>query len=1249
MRCLTETDLQALLEDSLPPDRAAASEEHVEQCVVCRGRLELLCQPIEPLQVRLSTYRDRGGSTAHGFWSTSSVVGSAALPHLLREALRGVGTDQPEAATTDVPIGKGNPDRPVEKGVSTVSATAESSSADRSYTTLLHRRSVRPPAVPPDDDQWTRLRAESPQRPHVPGYQILGLLGRGGMGVVYKARQIGLNRIVALKVLIDGSPLDVQRRQRFQIEAESSARLDHPHIVKIHDVGESAGQPYVTLEYLGGGTLAHRLKGRTMPSESAAALIQILARAVEAAHQAGILHRDLKPSNVLFDEHGTPKIADFSLAKWVDAEEGQTVTGQVMGTPSYMSPEQAQGDWSRVGVRSDLYALGAIYYECLTGRPPIRESSPPLTLCRVIDTEPIPPAEFARNLPRDLETIVLKCLAKDPTRRYANAGELADELERVLQGRPIHARRTPVWERAWKWARRRPGRAASAVASSLIAAVALVMAGWQYQAELQQQRRIERLRLEIEAQLADRIEPQIEQGQWLEARDALARLTATLEATPRLDDLSKAVAERQDDLTERIQRRRDHDADLKADETFHTFRDEALFLACSPFGADPEVVRMACRRALSVFGGDLGGDRWIPDDLPTTLDETRRNALQIQFQELQILLARSLAEGPEPIEPDALRALCDHVDLAFGPSLAIEQLRTEVVEVSGPQDRSPVTDERTPSTTLDWFLQGLAAYERSEVRAARLAFDRVIAQQPQHYWAHAMLARCHLRGDRPEPRAALAELALCEMARSGRATTRWQRGFAQIQLAARLMARYEQAVEVDEKNWLAAEIDAALDAADDDYRIVDVSGSSSETRYVVHVNRAQLLIERGRWQDLQGASLLRLIGRRPLPEAARELRIAIGLKPEATPAYLVLARVYDRMERPSEALQQIERALAVADSDEAADLGPLRIKHQLDLIEALERSDPRRDEVLVEALEAFDRAVETAIDQADPIQSDSISGLRGRERLVDLMKLARVGLVDADEPRFEPRWLAAAEAVLAIDPESVLAHAHHAKALMRGGPDRSSAQWATLRQDCRFVLAHDPDDAEIRVIRGLIRLLDGAPQAALDDFQLARLSDAPPSGLETLCGWAWLLSGQPEIALERFDVGLGQTPDDADALIGRARALIQTERVEEALVDVERALKQSWTNNGWLTRPSAMLTNAAWVYREAAQCLRDTEVTTMRRRVEIDRQWQRHQARARELDRMAQRAVLEERAAQRTQDDRPRSWSWTTSPIRESF
>jgi WD40 repeat protein len=301
-----------------------------------------------------------------------------------------------------------------------------------------------------------------------PGFEVIGELGRGGMGVVYKARQTSLNRVVALK-MIPGPGAEAHHLVRFLAEAEAVASVQHPHVVQLYDFGDHDGRPFMALEYLPGGSLSDRLgRGRLAPA-AAAALVAKLAGAVQAAHDAGIVHRDLKPGNVLFDDAGEPKVADFGIAK--RGQSDLTRTQAVMGTPAYMAPEQARGEAKFVGPAADTYALGVILYECLTGTRPFDGGDAFSVLRKVVDTDPEPPRKRVPDLPRDLDLICLKCLAKRPADRYPTAAALADDLRRFLDGRPVSVRPTGPGERLTKWARRNPTVAALLAALLVVTAI----------------------------------------------------------------------------------------------------------------------------------------------------------------------------------------------------------------------------------------------------------------------------------------------------------------------------------------------------------------------------------------------------------------------------------------------------------------------------------------------------------------------------------------------------------------------------------------------------------------------------------------------------------------------------------------------------------------------------------------------------------------------------------------------------------
>jgi serine/threonine protein kinase/WD40 repeat protein len=334
--------------------------------------------------------------------------------------------------------------------------------------------------LPPlDEPTLTQQAAEQPAPDGgvvaaPPGYEVLGKLGHGGMGIVYQARQLKADRLVALKMILAGRYAEADQLARFRTEAEAIARLQHPHVVQVFEVGEHNGLPFFSLEFCPGRSLDKKLAGTPLPPAEAAALVEKVARGVQAAHEAQVLHRDLKPANVLLAADGTPKVTDFGLAKKLDAQ-GVTLPGVIMGTPSYMAPEQASGERAMLGPAVDVYALGAILYECLTGRPPFRAATVLDTLRQVVSEEPVPPRQLNAQVPRDLETICLKCLHKEAAKRYASAAALADDLGRFCRGEPIIARPVGPVERASKWVRRSPWVAglSAAVVVSLTAGIVI--------------------------------------------------------------------------------------------------------------------------------------------------------------------------------------------------------------------------------------------------------------------------------------------------------------------------------------------------------------------------------------------------------------------------------------------------------------------------------------------------------------------------------------------------------------------------------------------------------------------------------------------------------------------------------------------------------------------------------------------------------------------------------------------------------
>jgi eukaryotic-like serine/threonine-protein kinase len=666
------------------------------------------------------------------------------------------------------------------------------------------------------------------------GYEVMAELGRGGMGVVYKARHLRLNRLVALKMILAGTYAGPRDLARLRSEAEAVARLQHPNITQIYAIEEQDGQPFLALELVDGVAL-HQHGGREPLSFAhAAALSETLARAVDYAHQRGVVHRDLKPSNVLIAADGTPKITDFGLAKLVDAQGGPTATEGLLGTPNYMAPEQARGRSKEVGPAADIYSLGAILYELLTGRPPFRGGTMLETLDQVRTHEPRAPHRLRRGLPRDLETICLKCLDKDPARRYRRAEDLADDLRRFLNHEPIAARPTPWWRRAGKWARRRPA------AAVLVAAALMLLVGvpaallWSHMDEAA---RLERLRAGVQA--TDRLgQMALAQQDWPVATAHFATALNQIDAEPALADLRDPVAE----LYAQAGRRLAEDAERRRlDGIYLDFihaRDDALFHGLAlkmpevlATGMAPSALRhaaqTAARRALSLAG--LDPDAFAPWRPEPGFTEAQRAQISAGCQAVLHVLADATA-------PDGAN------DERASPAIARLTERARRLPVSEAQQH---------------FLTGHRQYQRGELPAAIRSFECALAARPDHFWAHCCLAVCAMR-QRHWERARL-RLDLCLLQRPDFVWARLLRGQAQ--------SRY-----------------GALEAAALDFQEAErllVRQPNSEARYALLLSRADLALR----QD-------------NLARAAADLREAVALLPKQYAAHLSLAAVCARMNLP---------------------------------------------------------------------------------------------------------------------------------------------------------------------------------------------------------------------------------------------------------------------------------------------------------------------------------------------------------------
>jgi serine/threonine protein kinase/Tfp pilus assembly protein PilF len=958
----------------------------------------------------------------------------------------------------------------------------------------------------------------------IPGYVLLEKLGEGGMGVVYKARQVALNRLVAVKMIRGGGGARPEHFARFRTEAETIARLRHPHILQIFDVGMVGDLPFLSLELLDGGSLNDRLAGTPQPGRDAAEFLALLARTIDAAHQVGIIHRDLKPTNILFTSNGIPKISDFGLAKRLESDSKQTETGQIMGSPSYMAPEQARGHAKDVGPAADIYALGAILYEMLTGRPPFKGETPMETVRQVIDDDPVPPSRLVPRVRRDLETICLKCLAKEPRKRYDSANEVADDLERFLNGEPIKARSAGWWERGAKWARRRPV-AATLSMLSLAAILSLSGAGW-WRAQ-QENTRVDRLRSEIAPSLSIGLDL-LAQERWNDAILHLTKIHSRLIEEPQLSELEQQA----EILLARARRgRADQEAtetDRKKYEEFLRLRDEALihdtrFTGLGRLG-DVQQTRRAAREALAVFGTGNPADSWEPAPLPGSLSPRQRDEIREDSYVLLLVLAES-TDRPE----QGLRLL-DQATRLRPPTRAYHLRRAALLvrmgDPAGAEKARREADRLPPATAFDHFLAGKERFERQQWSAAIQEFDAALQLKPDHFWAHALSAICSIQLGRSLP--AKAELNACLQSQPGLPWLYVLRGFASLQIA--VLARTAAENSATGGHTLRTEVQLQLADAEADYaRALQLLQQTPNDglRYAVLVNRGLLWLERRNWD-----------------RAVTDLQAAIGLDGRQYQAYETLAQVRRRQDRPDEAVELFSRAIVLR-----PDWAPLyRARGEAELA----RKDPTPAQ-RARALADLEQAIRLGAKQ-NPLLAANDHTNRGR-------------LLHREDRDQEA--LAACEAALKL----VSTHADAQR--LRLDILLAQKRFDEVIGPCDALLAREKSSADLYELRGLAR-------AGLMDYAGAIEDDTKALSLRPGCvpllarrGALYLVTDAPRLALRDFEEAIGRDPAYGDAYIGRASALVRLGQHRQAEADVDKALRLG-------KRTSPMLYNAARVLSQAA-------------------------------------------------------------------
>ncbi len=995
-------------------------------------------------------------------------------------------------------------------------------------------------------------RQTSGNRPSIPGYAILDVLGRGGMGIVYKALQTDLNRLVALKMILAGAHAGPEERARFRREAEAVARLQHPNVVQIYQVGEQDGLPFFSLELAAGGSLADQLRGTPQPARPAAELAETLARAVQAAHERGIVHRDLKPANVLLTREGTPKITDFGLAKCLDVEGSPSATGDIMGTPNYMAPEQAAGKVKQIGPAADVWALGAILYELLTARPPFVGETALDTLGQVMMQEPVPPRRLQPKVPRDLETVCLECLRKEPAKRYASALALAEDLRRFLDGRPIQARPVGPAARALKWARRHPGLAGvgSALAATALGLFGVVLLSQhqrallaeqkqraaeqdvrvaQQDAHIAQQELAKRLRLEASRK---HVEELVSEGRSALAKgkrdDALPLLLSARDQCgddTELADL-KADAERLlGDIESYLAGRRTY-------ERFFQRRQDAIYYA-TLFTGDIDLarnrdeLRAAAEDALAQFGVTVDSD-----GLPAVAGSYFTAALkeEITAECYELLLSLAEAEAlPLPEQADAERLRQTEralrtLDRArrLGLETRTYHLRREryLSQRNDPEGAAREREQaaRIPAAgALDYSLLGDEQLRRGNAAAAAAAFEKSLYLQPNQLSARYFVGMCYLNLNRPED--AQVTLTVC-LSRYPEFTWGYLlRGFAHGELGKQAKAGGRR-----------PDADFYFEAADEDFGKAEQSqprGLPELARYALHVNRATVRLWQGKFT-----------------EAEEELLKAIQLKPKQYRAYVNLALVYQQEHKLDKAVAELGRAidleptLAKLYSDRAA----LHLQH-------------RDAEAALQDYETI-----TRLQSVEPGRLAEAQAERGLLLYQASKYRAALAAFDAALKGLPAALLAQALSGRA-DPKALalFARAHRGRAEALLALAEEEADPVARRERCesavrsfdRCLKAEKPT-AEVYRARGRARAKLGDYMGAADDYTLA-LGLGPDAATHAARGWVYFLSEAPKLALRDFEDVIELDPNSAEGYGGRGYVRAKTGQWREAAADAEEA------------------------------------------------------------------------------------------------
>jgi tetratricopeptide (TPR) repeat protein/predicted Ser/Thr protein kinase len=992
--------------------------------------------------------------------------------------------------------------------------------------------------------------------PVIPEYEVFGLLGHGGMGVVYKARQHGLQRIVALKMIRAGAHARPEELVRFRREAETVARLQHPHIVQIYGVGEYKGQPFCALEFIDGGNLAAKLGGKPQPARAAAQLVETLARTMHATHEQGIIHRDLKPGNVLLTAGGTPKITDFGLAKHLDDDAWKTRSGVIVGTPPYMAPEQARNQRQDIGPQTDVYALGAVLYEMLTGRPPFLAATPMDTLDQVRNLEPVPPSHLQPKVPRDLETICLKCLEKDRQRRYGSALTLAEDLHRFLAHEPIRARPVRWWERGLKWAKRRPTIAAL-ITVSAVALMSSLAWGLLYvelrardlEGQLEQSRKV--------AEQKDQFQRSLREGRnnadkqdWTMLRVCLDNLKNVKLYEPSPEELV--------DWKQLEGRQTAHQHYQK----FTSLRDDAFLHAALATGESEsdnlQATQKAVEDALGLFRVHLDGQASLT--LEDSFTPSEQDDIRAGCYALLLILAETKAPRPgqqlQNLAPFRERALLSallilnrvaSLDDRNHLTHAYHRIHARILEQLGQktaaQNARDQAAKQPPATALDYYLVGDEHYKQGKMVEAIGDFGNVLGRQPDHFWARYFLALSYLRLQTPRPDLARDLLTHCIEQRHEIIWPYFVLGYAHTKL----------------KNFPAAEAD--FKGAE----ILLQDPKNKNAWPVFYANRGFLRSEQHKFED-----------------AAEDLRRAITRNSHEYQAHVALAKVYQKQERWDEALEELDQAIRSEPR--------LPILHRLRAQLHLERPDQN----LNAALDDYRKAIK--LDEEPPKDLKALAEDCAQQGRI----LHRIGRYKAAVKAYNQAlnadltyawahlWRAQAQSQLRNYEQAVHSLGQYLK--QRGKPTVEVYRlfgfaWAQLRQYGKAIdsytlaLAMQPNDPATLAARGWARLAVADYQLALPDFEDAiRWSPANgtlPVSEASIVGMVSPLAQGPALAVSAL-----VSWRNGDAYDGRGYARVNLGDYRRAVEDAETALKRD-------PHSARLCYDAARIYAQAVKKVSD--------------------------------------------------------------